>query len=846
MTLLVLAIAYILGVWLGSLLMEAGLLGCDLPGWLWIVPLALLPLTPLLKGTPPVDDAPLRWPESAGFVRPRKGIAHGLIVAVLLCLIAGGLRFASVPQAGCWTPVDLAAWNLPSELAFDKDSPQVTVVGYISNFPTTKDLRQEVVVTVSRLRQGDEWHTIEGQVRLITTPRTRYFYGQPVEVTGRLATAPDFAEFSYREVLARRGIHSHFYDARVDLLDGPMQGATWRRFLYGIRSQALALIGRMLPEPHAALAAGILLGVDAGIPDALYDRFNATGTSHVLVISGSNVALIAALLLGLSRRLVRRWATLVALVGIVLYAFLVGAEASVLRAALMGGLVVIAAGVNRRSTALISLAGACWVMLLVNPQTLYDVGFQLSAMATLGLTLFATRIMDWLSARWPGLQGGLLTGELKQDVSISSLLRGMIVDGGVMTVAASILTLPLVAYHFQRVSLLGVLVNLLIVPVQSVILVAGTLGVTAGLVGLPWLAQGLFWVAWLGLSWTTELVNWVAMLPGTSVDVTGYGVGALLATYALIAFAPIFAPIVASVVVKRGVPNLDLATLHPNRLTTPAGLGTLFVVAGLVWGAVFTLPDGRLHLYFLDIGQGDGILIQTPSGRQLLIDGGASRERLLTQLGEVMPWWDRSLDIVLATHPDRDHMGAQVIVPERFEIDYALESPAIQDDPDAEEWRMAFVNDGTAFTLSHVGGWVDLGDGVALWVLWPPPVPLGGDNASNENSLVTKLVYGDFSVLLTGDAGIPSESSWLATNAPLESDVLKVGHHGSAHSTSSGLVEAVNPEWAVIQVGATNSYGHPTQTVLDLLAGSKILRNDEDGRIHFSTDGTEVWVETER
>jgi competence protein ComEC len=275
-------------------------------------------------------------------------------------------------------------------------------------------------------------------------------------------------------------------------------------------------------------------------------------------------------------------------------------------------------------------------------------------------------------------------------------------------------------------------------------------------------------------------------------------------------------------------------------------LGVLALIACLLWAAVLTLPDGRLHVDFLDIGQGDGILIETPSGRQLLIDGGASRERLLTQLGAVMPWWDRSLDMILVTHPDNDHMGAQTVAPERYHIRYALETPATQQDPDAEEWRAAVGASAIELLTESSGGWVDLGDGVALWILWPPQTPLTGDDASNENSLVAKLVYGDFSVLLTGDAGIPSESTWLAENLPLASTVLKVGHHGSAHSTSAGLVAAVNPAWAVIQVGANNSYGHPTQAALDALAGHKILRNDENGLIQFATNGHDVWVETER
>lgn len=196
MPLFVLVLAYIVGVWIGSLLVWARLPGCDMPNWLSMVPLALLLFTSLLNGTPIVDDEPLRWPERAGFVRPRRGIPRGLVVAAALCVLAGGLRMAAAPQAGCWTPADLAAWNLPSAAAFDRDAPQVTVVGYISNFSTVDDDQQEVVVTVSRLRQGEQWHEVQGQARLPAAPRPRYLYGQPVEVTGRLATPPDFADFS--------------------------------------------------------------------------------------------------------------------------------------------------------------------------------------------------------------------------------------------------------------------------------------------------------------------------------------------------------------------------------------------------------------------------------------------------------------------------------------------------------------------------------------------------------------------------------------------------------------------------------------------------------------------------
>ena len=151
--------------------------------------------------------------------------------------------------------------------------------------------------------------------------------------------------------------------------------------------------------------------------------------------------------------------------------------------------------------------------------------------------------------------------------------------------------------------------------------------------------------------------------------------------------------------------------------------------------------------------------------------------------------------------------------------------------------------------LQHRGDWLDLGDGVALWVLWPLSEPFGQNDSNNEqfidneNSLIMKLVYGDFSVLLTGDAGLPAEAELLAADAPLAATVLKVGHHGSKGSTGAAFVQAVNPLVAVIQLGADNDYGHPHQDALDRLAGRLVLRNDIHGRIHIYSDGRQMWVE---
>lgn len=148
--------------------------------------------------------------------------------------------------------------------------------------------------------------------------------------------------------------------------------------------------------------------------------------------------------------------------------------------------------------------------------------------------------------------------------------------------------------------------------------------------------------------------------------------------------------------------------------------------------------------------------------------------------------------------------------------------------------------------LQHMGGWIALGNGVALWVIWPPPERYVGEDADNENSLVIKLVYGNFLLLLTGDSGRPSETAWLESGISLESTILKVEHHGSTSATSEEFLRAVNPEVAVVQLGADNRYGHPHQEVLATLAGRLVLRNDLHGRIHVESDGRQMWIETEK
>ncbi len=882
MTLLYIAVAYLCGIALGRSAWVLGWLDCEFPTWLWWIPLLLLPLSPLCNRLSPLQPRSemLRWPVAAGFEMPRSGPSPALFAALGLALVVGLLRYAAQPLTPCWSPTDLAYHNLPADRAFDRTAPEVTIKGYISSYPLVADTKQrlqveaESIIPRAKSTVDAAFLPVAGTLRLTTGIHQRYQYGQPVLLRGRLATPPDFEDFSYREYLARKQIHSLLYNAWIEPLPGPMQGRWLEHKLYALRARGEVLLNRLLPEPHAALANGMLLGIEAGIPDELYEQFNLTGTSHTIVISGSNISLLAAVLLALGQKLFGRrrslWPTLI---GIGCYALLVGGDAAVLRAAFMGALFVTATAIDRQSTALVSLAVACWVMTLINPLTLWDVGFQLSSAATAGLILFTPGITAYVDRLWPASPGGILTASATTSTSQSSaqsssqltpqaftrtfgtLCYGLVQDGLLVTVAANVTTLPLVIYYFERLSVVSLLSNVLIAPVQPFIMLWGSLGILVGVVGFVWVAKLILLIPWLSLAWTVFAVRWSAAIPGASLQIDQFGKGWLLITYLFIALVYWRQPIQRQLQAWRFemknkwhtvfLHSVVRASVVRASVVRASSVGLLSVGVILLWSALLTRPDGRLHLYFLNIGQGDGIFIQTPSGRQVLVDGGTSPQTLLSELGAVMPFWDRSIDLLVLSHPDGDHMNAQLEIPARFQVETAINTAIAQAHPDNERWQSAMGRAGVEVQRQAQGGWIDLGDGVALWILWPPPTGFVTKDMDNENSLVIKLVYGDFTLLLTGDAGRPSEMEWLRTAQPLAATVLKVGHHGSTTATDAAFLAQVDPQIAIIQSGAGNSYGHPNQETLETLAGRLILRNDRHGRIHLWSDGKQLWLETE-
>jgi competence protein ComEC len=272
----------------------------------------------------------------------------------------------------------------------------------------------------------------------------------------------------------------------------------------------------------------------------------------------------------------------------------------------------------------------------------------------------------------------------------------------------------------------------------------------------------------------------------------------------------------------------------------------LALVTVVAWLALRGLPDGRLHVYFLDVGQGDAILVQAPDGRQILVDGGPSPTALLNELGDVLPFWDRSLDLVVLTHPDGDHITGLIPLLDRYRVGQVLDVPQSDTAPEAVPWLEGLAALGVPRTLAQRGMRLPVGD-VQVLVLHPGPAQLMGTASDdNNNAVVLRLDYGQTSFILTGDAESEAEADMIAAGLPLRADVLKVGHHGSNGASSLALIAAVAPRLAVIPVGAENTFGHPHPAVLERLKGVEVLRTDQNGRIEVVSDGQRLSVETQK
>ena len=687
---------------------------------------------------------------------------------------------------------------------------ELLVTGTLIAPPDVRDTYTNLRLDVTRINTGDQTLNVGGLLLARVLPGTDLHYGDVVRLRGHLETPPENEDFSYRDYLARQGIRAYMPDAAATLL--PFTGGNpILRLVYAFKEKAVDRIYRIFPDPEASLLAGILLGDDNGLPASLVQAYQNTGTAHIIAISGFNITIIASLFVFLFSRLLgpRKGAVAVVL-GIALYTVLVGATPSVVRAAIMGGLAVFARQLGRRQNGLNSLAATAAVMAVFNPLVLWEVGFQLSFAATLGLILYAQPLEDWFTA--------LLARRLPLETArkISSPFSGYML----FTLAAQLTTLPVMAWQFGRISLVSVVANPFILPVQPALMVLSGLAVFLSFIYVP-LGQVAAWVAWPFAAYTDRAVELFNRLPHGVIQLGDFSLLFVFLFYLILLLLTF-----AGERVKKA--------LRPA-LTPSAVIAVLGVSTYLVWSAVFHAPDGRLHLTFFDVGSADAVLIQTPSGKSILVDGGPSPSNLANALGRRLPSFDRRLDWLVVASPQEQQVAALPRVLDRFpagNVLWAGNSDASWSAGELDRW---LADHEIPVTLAYPGAVLDLGSGASLEVRTISP-----------RGAVLLVTWQGFRALLPVGMNFDALAELENGKAIGPVTTLLLADSGFAQTNPPEWIANLRPLVVILSVAAGDPDGLPDQSVLDSLAGTTLLRTDRNGWIQITTDGVGLWVEVEK
>ena len=718
---------------------------------------------------------------------------------------------------------------------FYNDKTAVELKGIVSQSPDVRDKSTHLFLSNIELKTAGGWKKLQGTV-LIFVPRFPvYNYGDELLVKGKLQTPQALDDFDYPGYLANQGIYSTMLSPQTALI-GTGKGFRPLAWVYALRNRLSQAMAATIPEPQASLAQGMILGIRGNITPELQNAFIDSGTMHILVISGSQFNIVAGILVATGiwlfgkRRYFYIW---LALAAIWIYALLTGMSPPVIRSAIMVSIFLCADLLGRQRSAITAIGFAAAVMAAITPQILGDASFQLTFMSTLGMVVIAPRLQGWgknIIANKLG-EGGFIVAT-----------ANWIADSLFVTLGVTIAIWPLLVSYFGIFSVVSPLATLLVLPALPYLLFSGTL---AAVIGVFVLAAGqiLGWLAWLSAGYMLAVINGFAHLSFSFFNVGTINPAWIWAYFAVLGAILWLIPQRKSVAAffKRTASTLD-------KIPKKWAFSTLLVIAVLTTLTAYSMPDTRLHVSFLNVGQGDAILIQTPNHQDILVDGGPSAQAISAQLSKHLPFWDRNIELVVLTHPHEDHLTGLLEVLQRYKVKQVLYLDTSYTLPDEQEWLNLIQQKHIKATLATAGQEVDLGTkDTTLEVINPTP---GSTVPAMDNGIVLKLTDEKISFLLTSDISADAEHDLITQRADVSCTVLKVAHHGSNDSSTAAFLAVADPKVAVISVGADNTFGHPgaetLQRLADVVGLNNIYRTDKNGTVECITDGTRLSVRTER
>ena len=704
---------------------------------------------------------------------------------------------------------------------FTKFDQPVTIIGVVCKSPEQRRDNTLLTISAERLHIDSTNFPCHGKFICRANWReTKLCYGDRIAVTGRLRLPRDRrnpGEFDYRKYLRAQNIHALLYcqkPAEIQIFENNQRNWLCQSIVYPTRRFLVQVIEQTLNGEAAALLKGLLVGARGEIAPEVREAFAKTGVIHVLAISGLHVGFIVVIsmsVLGLVRfRYKNR--VLGTLVVLLWFVLLTEMRPPVLRASIMAAILMLGTALQRRSDVYNSLAVAALIVLIINPHELFQQGFQLSFCAVLSIAYLYNKLRALFLPKIVGLT------EKNKRTAIAILTLFFV------SLAAQLGTLPLTAYYFGRIPLISLFANLIVVPAVGCSVAAGYL--TALLhVLFPPLSSLYADANWLMLNVTIEVVEWASTLPLAYLKCRQLSVFHIVVFYVMLFF----------------LVNIK------NKLYRRRGLIFFLVIVNVVvWGKIFRSPNA-LEVLIFDVGQGDAILVKFPNKKTMLVDTGPAGFKYNAGKWVIVPYLQREgidkIDAMIISHPHQDHYGGAAHILRNVGVRSIYESGANITSRPFLMYKHVVDSLGISPHVLRRGNTIDGFDPAQIFVLHPSDKFITQEGRPaygiNNTSVVVKIVFGETSLLLTGDAEREAESAMLHYSPIMQSEILKVGHHGSSTANTKVFLDAVKPEIAVISVGEKNRFNLPSPSVLQEFSKRSInlFRTDSHAAACFVSNG---------
>ena len=675
------------------------------------------------------------------------------------------------------------------------EGKSVTVIGAVSDQPEFLEGKTRFTLRINSVdgRAIKSARGIKLQVSIYDEdPLPDLKYGSVIRLSGEIKVPQgrrNIGGFDMQKFYASRQISGSMgIPSKSLMIENGWQGSWLKNTGYILRQGMIRILDKSLPPKESSVIAGMLIGYTSRMPEEMEEDFRRAGLSHVMAVSGANIAFLLAPLLVILKKIGfnPRWSSALSFPLMMFYVFATGMEASVVRAAIMAGVTLTGMILWRKTDIYCSMAFSALVILLNNSFMLYDIGFILSYAATLSLVVFYKPIYERLPVKIPKFIRDTLAG----------------------TLAAQIGVIPVIAYCFNTFSLVSVLSNLLIVPITGFITILGALIAIVGCVfQYGAMLIGVFTFAMVNVM--LFVTEFIAKIPWAEITIPTPDLVLVIIYYIIVIY---------------------IRYAH-RKLPKDVGRAVLAGIIALCGTIILltSVPNRALKIYFADVGQGDCIIIRTPKGKTIILDGGGSindtdgsyvGERIVVPLLYNLNM--QNIDFMIASHSDADHTGGLKTVLEKVKVHKLI----VADAPDLPMQELIGLAEEKGVTVTKINedDIIYEEEGLTIKAIYPFNeawlMPRGKNINANDLGLVARLDYGDFSALFTGDIGFVTEKKLLEDNSDKEElscDLLKVAHHGSKYSSDESFLAAVDPDIAIVSVGK-NRYGHPSPEVMDRLS----------------------------